>query len=122
MSLKVLYRKNWYLIDMPDDPKFFKLTRAYYPDTKFKVGKKMVKIKDLKSCYEERLGVFNKHHLKARSRGGQSIESNLLTMDISRHNAWHLLFGNLTIYEIVKLLLKVRRIKKRQEISFLQTG
>jgi hypothetical protein len=62
----------------------------------------------------ERSGVFNKHHLKPGSRGGQSIDSNLLRMDVNRHNAWHLLFSNLTLTEIINLLQRLKGIKKKQ--------
>jgi len=122
MSLKVFYKGDWYVTDMPDDQKFFKLTREYYPNLKVKVGKRMIEIKHLKCECEERCGSFNKHHLKPGSRGGQTIDSNLIKMDISRHNAWHLLFQNLTLDEIIALLNRLKKIKKKQKVSFLQTG
>lgn len=59
----------------------------------------------------------NRHHLRPKSRGGLSIESNLLLMDISRHNAWHKLFGNLTLGEVIELLQRVKRAKERQRKS-----
>jgi hypothetical protein len=63
----------------------------------------------------KRSGKFNRHHLKPRSRGGDSLESNLLTMDTNRHDAWHLLFSNLTITEIIELLERVAKMKRRQK-------
>ena len=62
----------------------------------------------------KRSGKFNRHHIKAKSRGGDSLESNLLRMDTNRHDAWHLLFGNLTIEEIIVLLDRVDQTKKRK--------
>jgi len=59
----------------------------------------------------ERSGENNKHHLTPRSRGGTSLDSNLLLMDKSRHNAWHLLFGTLTLDEIVALLQRTKILK-----------
>lgn len=61
----------------------------------------------------KRSGKFNRHHIKPRSRGGDSLESNLLTMDTNRHDAWHLLFSNLTITEIIELLERVAKMKRR---------
>lgn len=55
---------------------------------------------------------FNKHHLTPRSRGGKKSSSNLLRLDVNRHRAWHLIFGNKTIYEIIRLLERVVKIKQ----------
>jgi len=60
----------------------------------------------------------NKHHLRPKSRGGQSIESNLLWMDIERHKIWHILFKNLTLDEVINLLIRVKRIKDSQKRQF----
>lgn len=57
----------------------------------------------------------NRHHLRPKSRGGQSIESNIIWIDIERHKSWHSVFGNLTLDEIISLLIRLREIKKRQE-------
>lgn len=66
--------------------------------------------------FQKRAGFFNDHHLKPRSRGGQDIGSNLLWLDEYRHSAWHLLFKNLTIDEIIALLLRVKQIKDSQKM------
>lgn len=66
----------------------------------------------------ERSRTFNKHHLRPGSRGGQTIESNLIRMDENRHNAWHLLFNNLTLTEIIELLTRLKGIKKKQAKKF----
>jgi len=110
--MRISYKGKVFIIDLPNDTKYFKLTRKYYPDMKFKVKGEMVSIKYLKAVSETRAFIINKHHLKPKSRGGQNLDSNLLKMDISRHNAWHLLFENLTLDEIIKLLERVRKIKK----------
>lgn len=57
----------------------------------------------------------NRHHLTPRSRGGQSIESNLLWIDIERHNAWHAIFGNKTLDEVIELLIRLRDSKSKQK-------
>lgn len=58
----------------------------------------------------------NRHHLHPRSRGGGALESNLLLMDMRRHNMWHQLFDNLTLDEVIELLIRVRRAKKNQSL------
>lgn len=62
----------------------------------------------------ERSGKKNKHHLTPRSRGGSSDPDNLLEMDISRHIAWHFLFGNKTLDEIIALLQRMQQCQKRK--------
>jgi hypothetical protein len=62
----------------------------------------------------QRAGKFNQHHLRPSSRGGQTISSNLIRMDINRHDAWHLLFNNLTLTEIIEILTRLKNIKKKQ--------
>ena len=53
---------------------------------------------------------FNRHHLRPKSRGG-SGGKNLLRMDTERHKAWHLLFQNLDLDEIIELLQRVKKLK-----------
>lgn len=66
--------------------------------------------------FQKRSGFFNDHHLKPRSRGGQDIGSNLFGLDEYRHSAWHLLFKNLTLDEIIALLIRVKQIKDKQRM------
>jgi len=56
-------------------------------------------------------GIFDSHHLRPREAGGLK-GNNLLRLNILRHRIWHLLFGNLTLDEVIRLLLRVRRVKK----------
>jgi hypothetical protein len=53
----------------------------------------------------------NKHHMKPSSRSGSSLESNLLTIDIDKHNLLHKIFGNLTWTEIIVIMIKTAKIK-----------
>lgn len=112
--MKVIYQDREVLIDFPKDTKYFKLTRKYYPDFKIEIYGEaiLVELKELKTLDEIRSRKFNKHHIKAKSNGGVSIERNLLKLDISRHNAYHLLFGNLNLYEVIELLKRVIKIKE----------
>lgn len=63
-----------------------------------------------------RAGQTNRHHLLPRSRGGDSLESNLLVMDIERHNAWHFLFQNQTLDEIIEVLERLRSMKRNKRM------
>lgn len=54
---------------------------------------------------------FNRYHIRNRVCGGQSIESNLLTMDTERHKAFHFLFHNLSFDEVIALLQRVKKLK-----------
>lgn len=47
---------------------------------------------------------YNYHHLRPRSRGGQSTDENMLFTKILKHNAYHRLFGNATPDQIIKML------------------
>lgn len=59
----------------------------------------------------------NRHHLKPKSRGGQSTESNLLWIQIEKHKAWHTLFGNKTLKEVIALLERLKHAKDSQKRS-----
>lgn len=71
--------------------------------------------------FKKKLGVLTKHHLLARSRGGESIMSNLFRLDSYKHLAWHLLFGNKTLDEIIKLLQRVKHLKESQRFYYKST-
>ena len=60
-------------------------------------------------------GVITKHHLTPKSRGGLANSENLLRLDIQKHICWHKLFGNMTLEEIIELLIKVQHLKGRQK-------
>ena len=53
----------------------------------------------------------NRHHLIPRSRGGGNDRRNLLLIKIDRHETWHRLFGNLTLNEVIGLLIRLKRAK-----------
>lgn len=66
-----------------------------------------------KRTYLNRSGWSNKHHLRAKSLGGTDDLSNLIRLDDMRHAAWHLLWGNKTIGEIIAILKRVADIKEK---------
>lgn len=59
----------------------------------------------------QREGVFNRHHIFNKCRGGHKNPENLLTMDIARHNAWHFLFGNDDFLQVAHLLIRTYNLK-----------
>ena len=65
-----------------------------------------------KHQFKDKAGFTNKHHLKPKSKGGKKCPENLLSIDVYRHQAWHLLFGNKTLDEIIDLLIRTRDIKR----------
>jgi len=57
----------------------------------------------------------NRHHLVPRSRGGGGHRGNLLYMDGLIHLNWHKVFGNRTLREVIRLLQRVERAKRRTQ-------
>lgn len=55
----------------------------------------------------------NKHHLTPKSRGGTKTPSNLLLLWNDTHLEWHRVFGNRTLREVIVLLQRVERMKRR---------
>jgi hypothetical protein len=54
-----------------------------------------------------------KHHLRPRRRGGSHHSSNLLVLWNDKHELWHMLWGNRTLEEVIALLTRVARMKRR---------
>ena len=57
------------------------------------------------------------HHLKPRSVGGDSRGSNLLFLEREKHNWLHKIFGNLTLYEIIVLLIRLAKMKHYENVE-----
>jgi len=70
------------------------------------------KYKRQKRTFYHRSGRQNKHHIKAKSRGGTYASFNLILLDENRHAAFHLLFGNRDFQEAAQVLLRADRMKK----------
>lgn len=47
---------------------------------------------------------YNYHHLRPRSQGGQSLDSNMCFIKIKKHEALHRMFGNFTPRQIDLML------------------
>jgi len=59
------------------------------------------------------LGQLTEHHIIPVSRGGNDSEKNKILVPRLRHNAWHLLFANLTPGEIIEMI----KSKTKEEIT-----
>ncbi len=57
----------------------------------------------------------DRHHLVNKVNGGTNAPSNLLLIDIDRHHAWHELFRNLSLEEVIILLQRTKSLKDRQD-------
>lgn len=64
--------------------------------------------------YLKRAGRRNRHHIKARSKGGRYTPQNLILLDERRHSAFHLLFGLKTFREAASILIRAAEMKERQ--------
>jgi len=67
-----------------------------------------------KRTYLKRKGRRNRHHIKAKARGGVKKPENMFLFDENRHSAFHLLFGNRNFKEASAVLLRADRMKKRE--------
>ena len=56
----------------------------------------------------------SEHHILPRSRGGSSNPSNLLRLNIEKHECWHKIFGLRTIREVIELLKRVEEMKNER--------
>ena len=63
----------------------------------------------------KRKGRRNRHHIKAKVRGGKKTPKNLILLDENRHSAYHLLFGTKNFLEASALLLRANEMKRRQK-------
>jgi hypothetical protein len=59
----------------------------------------------------ELAGKTNKHHNKARSKGGTWNPMNIIVWDINKHRAFHFLFSNRTLEEAAEYLRHMNQLK-----------
>ena len=52
-----------------------------------------------------------RHHIQNKVNGGSDEENNLLEIKMRKHNAFHVLFKNLSLLEASELLRRVARAK-----------
>ena len=58
---------------------------------------------------------MNRHHLVNKVNGGGANMQNILWIKVDRHQFWHRIFGNLSLDEVITLLLRVKSAKKNQQ-------
>jgi hypothetical protein len=57
----------------------------------------------------------NRHHLVPKHRGGTREPTNMLLIHIERHEHWHKVFGTRTLDEVIALLTRLKRMKRRRK-------
>lgn len=67
--------------------------------------------------YLVRAGYCNRHHIKAKSKGGHANPQNMILLDERRHAAYHLLFGLKTFDQAAELLIRTAEIKRLQTLE-----
>lgn len=65
--------------------------------------------------FTHRKGKTNRHHILPKKRKGIKSKTNLIELDVNRHAAFHLLFGNRTFKEAAMLLVRADQMVKRRE-------
>lgn len=60
---------------------------------------------------------LNKHHICPTSRWGVNIQDNIVRLNIDIHQALHRLFGNMTIEEQMKRLVKISETALRADFK-----
>ena len=64
----------------------------------------------------------NRHHLRPRARHGSNGISNMLLIDIERHEYFHRIFGLKSLDEVIELLIRVKRAKEAQgKVDYVAT-
>lgn len=71
-----------------------------------------------KSKRKRRRFFLTKHHLTNKVNGGKDNDENILVLKWEQHHcAWHKLFGNLSLEEIIKCLQRVAKMKHRPPLE-----
>jgi len=55
-----------------------------------------------------------RHHIKNKCRGGTNSPENILMLWNDKHAAWHALFRNMDLDEIIECLNRVRELQKEK--------
>ncbi|MCR4329590.1 MAG: HNH endonuclease [Candidatus Roizmanbacteria bacterium] len=70
------------------------------------MGKKRKELERRKKERRERNQMLSTHHIIPTSRGGTDSPSNLKTVCVLKHRAWHALFSNMLPEEAIELIRK----------------
>ena len=71
------------------------------------------KMRKFKKKFKDKRGM-NRHHIVNKCFGGTSDVQNLLRIYIYKHQIWHQLFHNMSIYQAIEFLKRVKRAKENQ--------
>lgn len=67
--------------------------------------------------FKKKASFCDYHHIIIpKSRGGKTTFENMFRLNAYKHDAWHLLFKNQTLDEIIALLQRVKKIKREHEL------
>lgn len=55
------------------------------------------------------------HHIKNKCNGGMTTPKNLLTLWEEKHVAWHVLFRNMDLNQIIECLVRVRELQEHKK-------
>jgi hypothetical protein len=61
---------------------------------------------------------LSRHHLVPKSRGGKK-KHGILIMSPDKHHAWHALFGNMTIGEVIETLVEINKKRRDEKTLYL---
>jgi hypothetical protein len=61
----------------------------------------------------KRLGELglNRHHWTNKINGGKSNKRNVSWLKVERHRAWHYIFKNKSLEEVIALLTRLKKMK-----------
>jgi len=58
---------------------------------------------------------LTRHHLKNKCMGGMNTPENILMLWKNKHVAWHTLFKNMNLDQIIECLYRVRELQRRKK-------
>jgi len=73
--------------------------------------------KDKKSKHKLKTKGTNRHHLLNKCHGGGWETENILEFNMDRHNYWHRIFRNLSLKEVIELLIRMYHMKHHEVIE-----
>lgn len=59
----------------------------------------------------------SRHHLKNKVAGGRNDKENLLILKQYKHDYLHYIFGNLDLYDIIIVLVRMARAKRYHKVN-----
>ena len=63
---------------------------------------------------------LTRHHIINTVRGGDNSPENIIFIKNERHQAWHLLFNNMSFLEIAMLLVRTHNFKNGTKLTITE--